>query len=198
MKLFVVVSFMRAIGGARYEVQGAYTDAEVALSQIRDAALRDEIELEVVPGTERTFKGGGVFVTIHEVEIEGEVGSIAERSFTLGESALPLALAADRKLEGNGYEVIPAAPPIATLPQLPVDACPSCGAEPECNIDCEWCRYVHALRAAHDALRERHAQACLAVRDELIGVRSPSEPGQEELRKLLALLDPDHIFDDGA
>jgi len=91
VKLYVVVSFMRAIRGARYEVQSAYPNPEIAEIEIREAAERDGVELERVDGSDRTFKGGGVLVTIHEVEVDGLVGSLAERSHTLGEDPFPFA-----------------------------------------------------------------------------------------------------------
>lgn len=34
------------------------------------------------------------------------------------------------------------------LPPVPVEACPACGAEPGCNIDCMWCKWIAAVRAA--------------------------------------------------
>ncbi len=90
MKIYVVVSFMRKIRGAMYEVQAVYEDPDKAEQEILDAAKRDEIELTKVDV--RSWKGGGVIVTIHELEFGGTV-DVSEPAFVLGETEMPITTA---------------------------------------------------------------------------------------------------------
>lgn len=213
MKVYVAASCIRGSRGFRYELHGAWTDSEVAKKEIFDAAKRDHVQLTKCG--DMSWKGARAIVTVHTLDVDDDhseqptspdLGTLhTPRSPILALGEAPLGETVDDKPEKcptcnshqpklhpamqHGGEVQPCRDswhePHGSI--LPVhDARPGTGQAIADILS------ASDLRDAVVKLRTRIEKTCLWVRD------YKGYMGEVDLaQKVLAMLDPDHIYDDG-
>lgn len=191
MKVYIAASCISGSRGFRYEVHGAWKDPAFAEIEIKEAALRDKVDL--VKCGERSWKGARAIVTIHEVEVEGEyserpttpdLGTLhAPRVPVLELGETPLGEELDIEDIARRQEMLDAGEMPLTLPGGDIAA----RAAVDQRAD---------ERASLVTLRKRVESACLMMRDH-IGQPAPAKAPDPILWKVLGTLDPDRIYDNG-